>query len=231
MRGRHGLRQVSDERGIFGTIVRTAPDSAPPDSTMKRVRRSCRGTAVAMVIVAVSFVPVTSALHAVAGATTTHDLSGTSWTVYHGDPAGSGADTSGVSFSAPALAWKSPALDGQLYGEPLEATGRVFAATENDTVYALAANTGAVLWATHVGTPVPQSDLPCGDIGPVLGITGTPVIDAARAEIFAVADELVGGAISHHLVGLNLYSGRAGAQSGRRPGGIHPVGPVAAHRP
>ena len=30
----------------------------------------------------------------------------------------------------------------------------MFAATENDTVYALAADSGAVLWSTHVGTPV-----------------------------------------------------------------------------
>ena len=42
-------------------------------------------------------------------------------------------------------------LDGQVYGEPLEATGRVYVATENDTIYALAANTGAVLWSSHVG--------------------------------------------------------------------------------
>ena len=98
-------------------------------------------------------------------------------------------------------------LDGQVYGEPLEATGRVFVATENDTIYALAANTGAVLWSTHVGTPVPSGDLPCGDISPTVGITGTPVIDVARGEIFAVADELSGGAPAHVLVGLNMYTG------------------------
>ena len=34
-------------------------------------------------------------------------------------------------------AWTSPALDGQLYTEPLVLGGRVFVATENDTVYAL----------------------------------------------------------------------------------------------
>ncbi len=130
-----------------------------------------------------------------------------SWTVYHGNPQGSGFDTSGVTFSPPAPAWTSPVLDGQVYGEPLEATGRVFVATENDTVYALAANTGAVLWSTHVGTPVPAGDLPCGDISPDVGITGTPVVDAARGEIFAVADELVSGAPAHFLVGFNMYSG------------------------
>ena len=82
-------------------------------------------------------------------------------------------------------------------------------ATENDTVYALAADTGAVLWSTHVGTPVPVASTigACGDISPTVGITGTPVIDSARGEIFAVADELVGGAPAHFLVGLNMYDG------------------------
>jgi hypothetical protein len=142
-----------------------------------------------------------------ASAATPHVDPTTSWPVYHGDALGTGADTSGVTFNPPNPAWTSPALDGQVYGEPLEATGRVFVATENDTVYALAANTGAVLWSTHVGTPVPSGDLPCGDISPSVGITGTPVVDAARGEIFVVADELVGGAPAHFLLGFNLYSG------------------------
>jgi hypothetical protein len=136
-----------------------------------------------------------------------HDLPNSSWTVYHGSPAGTGADTSGVSFSPAAHAWTSPALDGQLYGEPLETAGRVFVATESDTVYALAASTGAVLWATHVGPAVPSGDVTCGDISPTVGITGTPVIDTSRSEIFAVADELVSGAPAHFLVGLNLFTG------------------------
>ena len=134
-----------------------------------------------------------------------------SWTVYHGNPLGTGADTSGVTFSPPNNAWTSPVLDGQVYGEPLEATGRVYVATENDTVYALAANTGAILWSKNVGTPVPSSGagnlLPCGDITPTVGITGTPVVDVARGEVFAVADEDVSGAPHHFLVGLNMYTG------------------------
>jgi hypothetical protein len=130
-----------------------------------------------------------------------------SWTVYHGDPLGSGVDTSGVTFSPAQSAWTSAQLDGQLFGEPLEATGRVYVATENDTLYALAADSGQILWSTHVGTPVPSNDLPCGDISPTVGITGTPVIDAARGEIFAVADELVNGTPAHYLIGLNMYSG------------------------
>ncbi len=144
----------------------------------------------------------------VAGAAGTPHVDATSaWPMYHGNPLGTGADTSGVTFNPPNPAWTSPVLDGQVYGEPLEATGRVFVATENDTVYALAADTGAVLWSTHVGTPVPSGDLPCGDISPHVGITGTPVVDAARGEVFAVADELVGAAPAHFLVGFDMYTG------------------------
>ena len=88
-----------------------------------------------------------------------------------------------MTFSPATAAWTSPVLDGQVYGEPLEATGRVYVATENDTIYALAANTGAVLWSTHVGTPVPSGDLPCGNISPTVGITGTPVIDVAHGPV------------------------------------------------
>jgi hypothetical protein len=146
-----------------------------------------------------------------------------SWTVYHGNALGTGADTSGVTFSPPNPAWKSPVLDGQVYGEPLEATGRVFVATENDTVYALAADTGAVLWSTHVATPVPSGDLPCGDIGPQVGITGTPVVDAARGEIFAVADEDAGGSPSHVLVGLNIYTGTVDLNVPVNPPGQDPA--------
>jgi PQQ-like domain len=158
----------------------------------------------------VLLVPVVAAVVTYAGTANASDAhldATTSWTVYHGDPLGSGVDTSGVTFSPPDPDWTSPTLDGQLYGEPVEATGRVYVATENDTVYALAANSGAVLWSTHVGTPVPSGDLPCGDITPTVGITGTPVLDQADREVFAVAEELVNGNVAHYLVGLDMYSG------------------------
>ncbi len=146
----------------------------------------------------------------------------TSWTVYHGTPLGTGVDPSGVTFSPPNLAWTSPVLDGELYGEPLEAAGRVYVATENDTIYALAANTGAILWSFHVGTPVPSAEL-CGDISPTVGITGTPMIDAGRGEIFAVADELSGGSPSHVLVGLNMYTGSSMMVEAVNPPGQSPT--------
>ncbi len=149
---------------------------------------------------------------------------GSSWTVYHGDALGSGVDSSGVTFSPANAAWKSPVLDGTVFGAPLEATGRVYVATENDTLYALAANTGAVLWSTHVGTAVPANapNVPCGDISPTVGITGTPVIDTARHEIFAVAAELSGGSVTHVLVGLDMYTGSTLLAVGVDPPGQDP---------
>lgn len=127
------------------------------------------------------------------------------WTAYHGGGAGVAA-LSSVSVSS--RAWTSPVLAGQLYGQPLEFDGRVYVATEADVVYALSAATGRIIWRTRVGKPVPSSALPCGNISPTVGVTGTPVIDPARHELFAVADEVVAGAPRHVLVGLSTVTGR-----------------------
>jgi outer membrane protein assembly factor BamB len=129
------------------------------------------------------------------------------FTVYHDDAAGAGVVASVRSVVTSRRAWTSPTLDGQIYGEPLVAGGRVYVATENDTVYGLSSASGAVQWSRHLGTPVPSSSLGCGDITPEVGITGTPVIDEARAEIFVIADELLNGSPGHRLVGLSLASG------------------------
>lgn len=133
-----------------------------------------------------------------------------SWTTFDQNGLRTGVDGSGASFSPATPAWTSPVVDGSIYGQPLVVTGRVFAATENDTVYAFAANTGAVLWSSHVGTPFNPTTFPggiCGNILPTVGITSTPVIDSGRHEIFVVATEQAGTEAAHHLVGLDLYSG------------------------
>jgi len=145
-----------------------------------------------------------------------------SWTVYHGDPAGTGVATS-ASAVGTTPRWTSPVLDGQLYGEPLVYAGRVYMATENDTVYALSAATGAVAWSAHLGRPVPAGSLPCGDISPEAGITGTPVIDPSRGEIFVVADELTGAGPAHRLVGLSTASGRIEMSQDVDPPGAVPA--------
>jgi outer membrane protein assembly factor BamB len=133
---------------------------------------------------------------------------GTSWTVYHDSPAGTGVVPDVTSVNTSARAWTSPRLDGQVFGEPLVFDGRVYVATENDTVYALSAGNGTVVWSTRLGTPVPSSALPCGDIMPNVGITGTPVIDPSRDEIFVLADEMVNGKPAHMLAGLATATGK-----------------------
>jgi outer membrane protein assembly factor BamB len=171
---------------------------------MRRPGRFALLTAIA----ALSVTVIAGAGAGSAAATTLAASPGTgSWTMYHADPAGSGTGTLSGSVDTSSPAWTSATLDGQLYGEPLVSGGRVFVATENDTVYALSASSGAIIWSKHLATPVPSSSLPCGDIGPTLGITGTPVIDPARGEIFVVADEWVNGKPAHTLVGLSTATG------------------------
>jgi outer membrane protein assembly factor BamB len=139
---------------------------------------------------------------------------GSNWTTYHGDAEATGVLATPTKLLPSRKAWSSPNLDGELYGEPLVADGRVIAATENDTVYAIAARSGHILWSRHLARPVPSGDLPCGDISPEVGITGTPVIDLTRNEIFVDADTLIKGPAashgveaSHRLFGLNLFTG------------------------
>ena len=114
-------------------------------------------------------------------------------------------------------------LDGQLYGEPLSTGGRVFVSTENDTVYALSAASGTVEWSSHLGSPVPAGSLPCGNISPTVGVTGTPVIDVARSEIFVVADTLADGVPAHRLIGLDTRSGRIELSQDVDPAGADPA--------
>ena len=101
-----------------------------------------------------------------------------------------------------AVSWRAH-LDGAVYGQPLLVGDLVIAATENDSVYALDQATGKVIWRTHVGTPVPLSDLPCGNIDP-LGITGTPVYDPASGLVYAVAETT---GYHHVLVGISVRDG------------------------
>jgi len=130
-----------------------------------------------------------------------------SWTVYHGNAAGTGVARGVASVSTSSPRWTSPSLNGELYGEPLVEGNDVYVATETNYVYALSAATGDVVWSRQLAAPVPSSALPCGDIVPNVGITGTPVIDPTRHELFVVADEMLSASPHHVLVGLNLTTG------------------------
>ena len=100
------------------------------------------------------------------------------------------------------VSWRAQ-LDGAVYGQPLLVGTMVIAATENDSIYALDQSTGKLVWRAHVGTPVPLSDLPCGDIDP-LGITGTPVYDQDNGLVYAVAET---AGYHHVLVGVSVSRG------------------------
>ena len=128
------------------------------------------------------------------------------WPTYHHDAARTGNDTAAPALLPIARAWSTP-LDGALYAQPVVLDGRVIAATENDTVYALDGHDGHVLWSTHVGTPVTGivGLAGCGDIDP-LGITSTPVVDVNTNEIFVVAESATGG-VHHQLFAINAYTG------------------------
>ena len=112
----------------------------------------------------------------------------------------------------PAIAWRAR-LDGAVYGQPLLVGGRILAATENDSVYALDATSGRVLWRTHVGTPQALSALPCGDIEP-LGITSTMAYDSTTGSLFALA-ETDGG--HHTLYAFDPATGAVRWQRGVEP--------------
>ena len=132
------------------------------------------------------------------------------WTTYRHDAIRSGIDPESTSPEPPAVAWKSPALDGTVYGEPLVYGSHVYVATENDTIYSLDTASGEIAWERHLATPVSSGQLPCGDITPTVGITSTPVIDPATQTIYAVMDTWDGThaeSIKHELVALDLGSG------------------------
>jgi hypothetical protein len=126
--------------------------------------------------------------------------SGGSWTSFGGS-----SSRASVAPGAPAHPRLSRrfarTLDGQVYAQPLIAGGHIYVVTENNTVYSFTTG-GRLVWKRHVGTPVPRSDLPCGDIDPT-GITGTPVITGGR--IYAVA--FLRNGHHHVLYGLGLRNG------------------------
>lgn len=116
------------------------------------------------------------------------------------------------------------AVDGQIDGQALlvsqlAISGQgnkdvLYVATENDTVYAIDAQSisggsATVLWKTSV---VPSGEsaattLPCGNIIPK-GITATPVIDRGRNAIYVEAmSQDSSGNIIHRLHALNLTNG------------------------
>src|SRR2546421_7412572 len=141
----------------------------------------------------------------------------TDWTTYHRDNRRTGYIASTPDAHSLTRTWRRQ-LDGSVYAEPLVVGKHVIVATEGDSLYALDPTTGSVQWHTNVGSPVPLSSLPCGNIDP-LGITGTPVYDPATGLVFAVA-EVSGPA--HILVGVDVTSGQVRVRRLVDPAGMEP---------
>ncbi|HEY2587649.1 MAG TPA: hypothetical protein VGI81_18020, partial [Tepidisphaeraceae bacterium] len=100
-------------------------------------------------------------------------------------------------------------VDGQVYAQPLvvrnlNIDGQVhnvlIVATENDSVYAFDSNDptagprhNGILWQTSFIdpangiTPVPEQDVENNGVGPIYGITATPVIDRSTNAIYVVS--------------------------------------------
>jgi polyvinyl alcohol dehydrogenase (cytochrome) len=116
------------------------------------------------------------------------------------------------------VAWTA-ALDGDVYASPLIVAGHVLAATENNTVYSLDLFSGAVVWKTHLGDPVDAASLPCGNIGPVTGITGTPAAEVSAGRLYVVAFLRT----RHHMLfALSLVNGSVAWQQDVDPLGSDP---------
>jgi len=144
---------------------------------------------------------------------------------FHGDPARTGWNAAEHALTPGSVhggrfgkLWTA-AVDGDVYAQPLVASGvsasgatrtLVVAVTENDSVYALDAADGKPVWGpVSLGAPVPRSALPCGDIDPV-GITSTPVIDRGSSTVYVVGLTTPDGGRTKvfRAVALDLGTGR-----------------------
>lgn len=120
----------------------------------------------------------------------------------------------------------APTLDGEVYAQPLYLPGLtvmgarhdvLFVATQANSMFALDAVTGATLWRTALGTPVPRTMQSCGNIG-TIGVVSTGVIDPATNTLYAVAFTNEGGL---HFR-LNALDVTTGAQRAGYPANIDP---------
>ncbi|ABF43775.1 hypothetical protein Acid345_4776 [Candidatus Koribacter versatilis Ellin345] len=114
----------------------------------------------------------------------------------------------------------STGLDGRVWAQPLYMNGLtvgsakhnvVFVATAYDSVYAIDGDSGTVLWKKSLlgsgESPADGTKLH-SSVQPIIGITGTPVIDPASGTIYAVAQSgNSSGQYFHRLHALSLTTG------------------------
>ncbi len=109
-------------------------------------------------------------------------------------------------------------LDGRVDAEPLVALQQtiqgqgvhnvVYVATENNSVYAIDADSGAILWQVNLGTPASDSYKNDDNVYPVVGILSTPVIDRTAGVMYVLADVYNGSVDAFQLHAISLSSGK-----------------------
>jgi outer membrane protein assembly factor BamB len=140
------------------------------------------------------------------------------WPQYHRNSVRTGVGPATPTPGSPRRAWVV-SVDGDVYASPLIVDGRVIVATENNTVYALDVASGRQAWKRHLGSPVAADALPCGNIAPVTGITGTPAADPVTGLMYVVA--FLSG-FHHVLFTLSLADGSVIRQVAIDPPGSLP---------
>ncbi len=139
---------------------------------------------------------------------------------------------SSVSENTFGLLYRLP-VDGAIYAQPLAVAqvpvkgmgskNLIFVATENNSVYAFdgnATSASSPIWHTNLGPSVPNGDTGSGDIQPLIGITGTPVIRITapgKGYLYVIAKTKETGANGtvyvQRLHALNITNGKEMAGS------------------
>jgi hypothetical protein len=109
----------------------------------------------------------------------------------------------------------SATVSGQVYAQPLVANNTLLVATENDKAYGLDPRDGTQRWSTSLGTPWNPANLGCADITPSIGVTGTPVVDAATGTEYLVSKTAVAAKPSEAAYAMHALDVVSGAE---RPG-------------
>jgi hypothetical protein len=104
-------------------------------------------------------------------------------------------------------------LPGQVYAQPLYVqngpggTPVILVGTEENAVVAIAAADGSQVWRRDLDSPANRTQLPCGNIMPHEGITGTPVIDLTARTIYVAANTNDAGTVRQKIYALSLDDG------------------------
>jgi hypothetical protein len=83
--------------------------------------------------------------------------------------------------------------DDQVFAQPLVLGATVLVVTENNNVYAIDAESGAIKAMRALGPPFRAADVGCADVRPHIGITGTPVIDVATRTAYFLSKTYLDG--------------------------------------